>query len=84
LYSNLYCCITIQSRCKIISHQAVTIHWSFNAEISSVNSSDNTLRNHFDFKDYEGNIQSTADLKGKVVFINFGHHGVHPVLPNFP
>jgi hypothetical protein len=26
----------------------------FNAEISSVNSSDNTLRNHFDFKDYEG------------------------------
>jgi hypothetical protein len=26
----------------------------FNAEISSVNSADNTLRNHFDFKDYEG------------------------------
>jgi hypothetical protein len=55
----------------------------FNAEISSVNSADNTLRNHFDFKDYEGNIQSTADLKGKVVLSTFGHHGVHPVLPNF-
>jgi hypothetical protein len=55
----------------------------FNAEISSVNSSDNTLRNHFDFKDYEGNIQSTADLKGKLFLSTFGHHGVHPVLPNF-
>ena len=43
----------------------------FNAEISSVNSSDNTLRNHFDFKDYEGNVQNTSDLKGKVVFIKF-------------
>jgi hypothetical protein len=29
----------------------------FNPEISSVNSSDNTLRNNFDFKDYEGNVQ---------------------------
>jgi hypothetical protein len=54
LYSYSLLPSIIQSRCKIISHQAVTIHWSFNAEISSVNSADNTLRNHFDFKDYEG------------------------------
>jgi hypothetical protein len=67
LYSNLIVVLLFSPDAKSFVIKQLLFTGLFNAEIFH-NSSDNTLRNHFDFKDYSRNIQSTADLKGKVFY----------------